>query len=370
MAANYTDIQAIMLKSLRSERKETYSIFMPVTENGDVLQVKVIKVDSSGYIVYENEHGQEIETSILDGNVKLQWKADWACRWATYGIDYEMYGKDLIPSAELSAQIVNVLGKKAPVGFFYELFLDENGQKISKTIGNGLSIETWLKYAPQETLAFYMYNNPQRAKKLMLASIPKATDEYLVSKNKMVSNSDDTVPTQENPCWYIESSHNSAVRDVTYSMLLNLASVSNAETSDTLWQYLSHYISTITPGRSLFFDSMVDGAVRYYVDQIKPTRKYRLPTEPERVALESLLNVFKGLNADNTEEEIQYHVYEIGKVHFGTANLKNWFKVLYETLLGTSHGPRMGVFVKLYGLTNTIDRITKVLNGEDLSINL
>jgi lysyl-tRNA synthetase class 1 len=364
---NYEAIQEIMLKSLREERQLTYSPFLPVSQKtGKVLMTKVVKTDAAaGTIVYEEEDGSLVETLVTGGRCKLQWKPDWGMRWHVLGVDYEMSGKDLIPSVDLAGKICRVLGSPPPEGFNYELFLDDKGQKISKSKGNGLSVEEWLRYAPPESLSLFMFQKPRAAKRLYFDVIPRAIDDYLSFVEKLPNEA----PAQqlENPAWHI---HNGQAPQpgatLSYGILLNLASVCNAEVKETLWGFISRYLPDATPKTAPFLDRLVGYAINYYRDHVKPKKRYRAPDATERAALEELLRYLETAPADISAEALQNEVYEIGKRH-PFADLKAWFKALYEVLLGQDQGPRMGSFIALYGRDETADLIRKVLKGESLS---
>jgi lysyl-tRNA synthetase class 1 len=368
MLQHYDEVQAVMLPTLGPERRASYSIFLPVSpRTGRVLQVPVIRTDvDAGTIVYRDEDGTMVETPVTGGNVKLQWKADWAGRWFALDVDYEMYGKDLIPSAELSAKIVRILGGRPPEGFNYELFLDEEGKKISKSKGNGLSVEDWLRYAPPESLALYMQQQPRRAKRLYFDVIPRAVDDYLTAVEKLPK--EDQAKALENPAWHI---HNGETVDhhasgVSFGMLLNLASVAHTDDKDVLWQYLRRYVPGATPQSAPYLDRLLQGAVAYYQDFVKSTKTFRLPVGRERAALQDLADTLRRIPGNESAEFIQNEVYETGKRHFAKEELRQWFSTLYEVLLGSSQGPRMGAFIKLYGRDNVVRLIERALAGEDL----
>jgi len=365
---HYDAIMEVMLPTLGEERQATYSPFLPVSpKTGVVLQVPVVKTDAAaGTIVYKDEDGSLVETPVTGGKVKLQWKADWAGRWYALGVDYEMYGKDLISSAELSAKITRILGGNPPDGFNYELFLDDKGQKISKSKGNGLSIDEWLTYAPPESLSLYMFQQPRRAKRLFFDVIPRAVDDYINYIEKFPA--EDEAKRLENPAWHI---HNGAPpkeeAPITYGMLLNLAGVANSEDKNVLWGFIARYAPGATPDKSPFLDKLVGTASRYYRDFYKATKKFRLPTPEEHAAFADLAKTLQALPADATAEQIQNEVYECGKRHRPQSELRQWFQSLYEVLLGTQQGPRMGAFIKLYGVGNVVKLIERALAGEDLS---
>ncbi|MBP2309430.1 lysine--tRNA ligase [Azospirillum melinis] len=350
---HYDEVMAVMLPTLGAERQATYSPFLPVSPStGRVLQVPMLERNvDAGTIVFEDEDGKKVELPVTGGHVKLQWKPDWGMRWFGLGVDYEMYGKDLIPSAELAGKICRILGGTPPEGFNYELFLDDKGQKISKSKGNGLTMEEWLAYAPQESLALYMFQKPKSAKRLYFDVIPRAVDEYLTFVDRV--HGEEPAKRLENPAWHIHNGKPPAVRsDVSFNLLLNLAGAANAETKDAMWGFIRRYAPDATPENSPFLDSMVGYAVRYYQDQVKPTKQFRAPTDAERAALQDLLVKLDSVPADARADVIQNEVFEVGKAH-GFTELRAWFQALYEVLLGQTTGPRMGSFIQLYGIEET-----------------
>ena len=365
---NYDDIINVILPTLGEERRATYSPFLPVCEKtGIVLQAPVVerKVED-GTIIYKDEDGSLVETPVTGGRCKLQWKADWAMRWFALQVDYEMSGKDLIPSVELSSRICKIMGGTPPEGFNYELFLDEKGQKISKSKGNGLTIDEWLTYAPPESLSLYMFQSPRKAKRLYFDVIPKNVEEYVTWLGKY--------PQQEaqaqidNPVWHI---HNGAppqpeLSGLSFGLLLNLASACNPEDKSVLWGFIKNYDAEASPEKNPFLDALAGYAVRYYHDFIKPEKSYRAPTDAERAALDELKTYLEGLSGNEDADTIQTEVFEIGKRH-GFENLRDWFKAMYEVLLGQSQGPRMGSFIALFGIAQTASLIDRALKGEDLA---
>lgn len=364
---HYDDIQKIMLPSLGPERRETYSPFMPVSpESGQVLQVPILeRHPDRGTVVYKDDHGALVEVPVTGGHCKLQWKPDWAMRWYALDVDYEMSGKDLMDSVKLGGRITKALGGKPPGGFTYELFLDEKGEKISKSKGNGLSVEEWLQYAPQESLALFMYQKPKTAKRLYFDVIPRMVDDYLSFAGKVVSEEPDR--KLENPAWHIHGGKgSSAASPLSFGILLNLAGVCNTEDPAVLWGFVGRYVPEATPENAPFLDSLIGYAIRYYQDFVKPTKNYRAPDDKERAAMEELLANLQALPAGSSAEEIQNQVYEIGKAH-GFENLRDWFRALYEVLLGQAQGPRLGSFIALYGLQESCGLITRALAGEDLA---
>ncbi len=363
---NYDDVMSIMLPSLGEERQQTYSPFLPVCgKTGRVLQVPVLTTDpDAGTITYRDENGEEIETPVTGGKCKLQWKPDWAMRWYALGVDYEMSGKDLIDSVHLSGRICRALGGRPPESYTYELFLDENGEKISKSRGNGLTIDEWLTYAPNESLALFMFQKPRAAKRLYFDVIPKTVDEYLTFLRKFPG--EDAAQQLANPVWHIHSGTPPAEDvPVSFGLLLNLASVCNTEDKSVLWGFITRYAPDATPETDKVLDELVGRAINYYRDFVKPAKKYRGPTETESKALSDLLDLFEKLPESATAEEIQNGIYAVGKSH-EYENLREWFKALYEILLGQEQGPRMGSFVALFGLNETRDLIRRALAGENL----
>jgi len=365
--AHYDEIMAIMLPSLGAERQQSYSPFLPICpRTGRVLQVPVIARDvAAGTIASRDEAGQAVEVPVTGGHCKLQWKPDWAMRWYALDVDYEMSGKDLIDSVRLGSRIVQVLGGRPPVNLTYELFLDEQGEKISKSRGNGLTVEDWLAYAPPESLALFMYQKPKAAKRLYFDVIPRAVDDYLSHLDRFAG--EDPAPRMENPVWHI---HNGAApaaeTHLSYAMLLNLTGVCNTEDPAVLWGFISRYVPSARPESAPILDTLVRCAIRYYRDFVKPNKHYRAPSALERTALEDLLAQLQALPADADAETIQTQVYEVGKRH-GFPDLRAWFKALYEILLGQEQGPRMGSFISLYGIPESIALIRHALAGENLA---
>jgi lysyl-tRNA synthetase class 1 len=360
----YDDIMAIILPTLGPERRATYSPFLPISERtGNVLQVPVIERNlEKATITYKDpETGDIVETSIKGGKVKCQWKADWAMRWAALGVDYEMAGKDLIDSVTLSSKICRALGKRPPEGFNYELFLDEGGQKISKSIGNGLTIEEWLRYASPESLSLFMFQKPRTAKRLYFDVIPRHVDDYF----KHLEGMQKQEPAQQlqNPVWHIHSGKPPEEgMPVPFSMLLNLVSASNASDKAVLWGFISNYSKDATPENNPILDQMVDYAIRYFEDFVRPTKSFRAPSGQERKALEDLQSRLEQMAEGTSGSDIQDMVYAVGNDH-GFENLRDWFMALYQVLLGQTQGPRFGSFVALYGIRQTVDLIKNALDG-------
>jgi len=367
MLANYDAVMDVMLPSLGPDRRKTYSPFLPLCpKTGQVLQVPVVERNvEAGTIVYQEEDGSRTEVPVTGGACKMQWKADWAMRWVALGVDYEMAGKDLIDSVRLSSRIARILGAEPPEGFNYELFLDEKGEKISKSRGNGLTIDEWLRYASPESLSLYMYQSPRKAKRLYFDVIPKAVDEY--ASHLAAYPGQERDKQLQNPVWHIHSGEvPDETQPVTFSLLLNLVGAAHSDDKAVIWGFISRYAPGASPENHPMLDRLVDYSVAYYEDFVKPTKSYRAPDEKEKAALADLLARMEALPDDADGETIQTEVYTVGKEH-GFEPLRNWFKALYEVLLGQPQGPRMGNFFALYGLAESRALIAKALAGESLA---
>ena len=354
---NYDGIMNIILPTLGKERQKTYSPFLPICpKSGHVLEIPVKNIDKNNSKIIFDNNGKDLEVSILNGNCKLQWKVDWAMRWYALDVDFEMYGKDLIESAILSTKIIKLIGKTNPSGFAYELFLDEKGEKISKSKGNGITIDQWLEYASPESLSLYMYQNPKRAKKLYNEIVPKAVDEYLDFIEKAKTQNE--LQLLMNPVWHV---HNSKVPKesmiMSFSMLLNLVETSNADNKELLWKFVKKYKEDISEKNYPIFDNLVGYAIKYFNDIIKVKKKYKKPNLKEKIALESLIDTLNKCNDKMTPEEIQTMIYTTGKENGYSKNLRDWFKLIYEVVFGDENGPRMGFFISFFGVKETKDLI-------------
>ncbi|HYA72605.1 MAG TPA: lysine--tRNA ligase [Roseiarcus sp.] len=388
MLKRFEAVQEIMLPSLREERAATYSPFLPIhPRTRIVMQVPLIGFDAeAGTIRWRDPQTQEeFETPVTGGHCKLQWKPDWAMRWYALGVDYEMAGKDLIDSVKLSSQIARALGAEPPAGFNYELFLDEKGQKISKSKGNGLAIEEWLTYASPESLSLFMFQKPTAAKRLYFDVIPRTVDDYLGFL--------DAYPRQEwkerlgNPVWHVHSgappapeklAHGpEAQTSVSFVMLLNLAAVANSDNPAVLWGFLRRYAPSATPENHPRLDRLVHYAVAYFRDFVAPKKRYRAADEVERAALTAVSAKLAQLPAEASAEDIQHALYDIARPipryqdlsakgatpeRPGVSN--EFFNMIYAVLLGEERGPRLGSFIALYGIEETRALIAKALAGE------
>jgi len=370
----YDKAMDIILPTLGPDRRATYSPFLPISPNtGQVLYVPMVERNfKKGTVVYvDPDTNEKVETEVTGGKVKCQWKADWAMRWFALGVDYEMAGKDLIDSVKLSGRICSAMGGTPPEGFNYELFLDENGQKISKSKGNGLTIDEWLRYASPESLSLFMYREPKSAKRLYFDVIPRNVDDYQQFVDGY--SRQDLKQKLGNPAWHIHSGQPPAAdMPVTFRMLLTLVSSSNAENAETLWGFIGRYRPGVTPQSHPKLDALVGYAINYYRDFVLPTKRFREPTTSERVALTDLRDALARLPDDATAEDIQNALYETGRREPFLDHAKkgkdgrpgvslDWFNMLYQVLLGQEEGPRFGSFVAVYGLSNSIAMIDAAL---------
>ncbi len=359
---NYKEIMEIIIPTLGKERQKTYSPFLPVCpDTGVVLEIPIIEIDEkNSKIIFDNK-GKKLEKSILNGSCKLQWKVDWAMRWYALDVDFEMYGKDLIESAVLSSKIIKLLGKSNPSGFAYELFLDEKGEKISKSKGNGITIDDWLKYASPESLSLFMYQNPKRAKKLYREIVPKAVDEYLEFIEKGKTHNE--LQILLNPVWHV---HNGVMPKedtiMTFSMLLNLVEASNSNSRELLWKFVKKHKSNISEKNHPIFDQLIGYAIKYFNDVIKQNKKYKKPDEKEKKALLALIEALDDCDDNMQPEDIQTKIYTVGKENGYKDNLREWFKLIYEVIFGDANGPRMGFFISFFGVNETKQLIKDKIN--------
>ena len=361
-------IMDIMLPTLRAERQKTYSPILPISpRSGNVLQVPIEVVDAANGMIRFEDEGETIEQTVFGGQAKCQWKVDWAMRWYALGVDYEMCGKDLTDSVTQSGRILRALGGRMPENMIYELFLDENGEKISKSKGNGLTIDEWLTYGTEESLGFYLFREPKSAKSLHIGVIPRAVDDYWQFRAKIPEQ-----PLEQqlgNPAWHLLRANGYQGGDgdtlpVSYGLLLNLVGVLGGEaTHEQVWSYLGNYIHDLDPGRHPELEALIDRALAYNRDFVAPMLRRRAPEPNEAAALLELDRVLGGVHETTPAEELQTAIYEIGKrEEFAFESLRDWFKALYETLLGSSQGPRMGSFIALYGVANTRKLIAEALS--------
>ncbi|GAB5389605.1 MAG: lysine--tRNA ligase [Alphaproteobacteria bacterium] len=367
----YDKVMDIMLPTLGEERRATYSPFLPVSpKTGRVLQVPMLERDAeAGTVTFEDEDGTITAVPVTGGHVKCQWKPDWALRWHALQVDYEMCGKDVNDSRGESSAICRALGTPPPSGLIYELFLDDEGRKISKTKGNGLSVEEWLRYAPAESLSLFMFQKPKTAKRLFFDVIPKAVDEYLAHAGGF--HAQDEKQQLNNPAYHIHEGkvphpgNGISYKEYpSFSMLLNLASAANADDKALLWGYVQRDLAEAEPDNAPMLDALIGHAVAYYQDFVKPTKKYRAATGNEADALRYLADALRDMDADADGAAIMDKVYEAGRENgYDKSTMRDWFKAIYEVLLGQSQGPRFGTFAHLYGREETIALIEQGLSG-------
>jgi lysyl-tRNA synthetase class 1 len=361
----YDAIMAIMLPTLGEERRKTYSPFLPISpKSGRVLYVPMKRIDAAtGTVTFDDEHGEEITQPVTGGRAKMQWKPDFGMRWAALGVDFEMFGKDHLPNQPVYAKICKALGVEPPVNFVYELFLDQHGEKISKSKGNGISVEQWLAYAAPESLSLYNFLKPKTAKRLYFDVIPKAVDEYLSCVDGYQKQND--AERLENPAWHIHAGNPPAnASPISFALLMNLVSAANAETKEQIWAFIRKYAPDASPQSHPFLDTLTDYALRYFNDFVRPTKNFRAATDNERTAFDDLIKRLDALPADTTDSEtIQNEVYAVGKEH-GFEPLRDWFKALYEVLFGVESGPRFGAFAAIFGVRETAALMRRGLAGE------
>ena len=363
---NYEKILEIILPTLRKERKSTYSPFLPLSEEtGNVLQVQVdeYRPKNNSIIYTEPTTQKKVEALVTGGNCKLQWKVDWAMRWMAFGVDYEMCGKDLTESVDVASKICKSIGKKSPVNLIYEMFLDEKGEKISKSVGNGISVDEWLRYGSPESLSLFMFQKPKSAKKLFFDVIPKTVDEYISHYNSYGKL--EASKKIDSPIWHIHSGNPKEFKsDITFNSLTNLVSICNTDDKKIIWGFVNQYDSTINSENNPEFDKLINYAINFYNDFVLPNKKYLNIDDNNKVVFEEMRDLLKlKVNENSSAEDIQTHLYQLGKNH-QFENLKDFFKLVYQVLLGQEQGPRLGSFIKLYGINETIKIIEQRINTQ------
>ena len=361
---NYESILSIILPSLRSERQATYSPFLPISPvSGNVLQVKIdeYKIKENSIVYVDPSNNKRTETIVTGGNCKLQWKVDWAMRWMALNVDYEMCGKDLIESVDLASKICRLMNKQPPQNFIYEMLLDEKGEKISKSIGNGISVDEWLRYASPESLSLFMYQKPKSAKKLFFDIVPKNIDEYFSHLNKY--NQIDLKDQYNSPIWHIHNGKPPQLKSqITFNSLLNLVSICNSIEKKVIWEFVKEYDETLDIKTNPEFDELIQYSINYYIDFVLPNKKYLKINNINKEVFLELKELLENISKDANSETIQTEIYEIGKRN-NFENLRDFFKLIYQVLLGQEEGPRLGSFIKLYGIKKTIVLIDKVLSN-------
>jgi lysyl-tRNA synthetase class 1 len=368
----YEELMDLMLPTLGAERQETYSPFMPIDPDSGIVIDKGVKGINKikGTVIYINDNGQEKEVFVTKGNCKLQWKIDFGARWYSLGVDYEIYGKDHQPNEKIYRSVCKILGGKPPINFTYEMFLSENGEKISKSKGNGISVEDWLKYAPAESMSLFMYQKPKTAKRLYFDVIPKAMDEYLTFAQSYQAQ--DELAKLDNPAFHIHAGKlplNQINFNLSYSLLLNLASACNPENEEVLWGFISKYHSGLTPQTSPLLAKMVVNAIAYYNDFIKKNKKFRSANNDEKKALIDLIEILKNSNLEQRKDSgaMQNIVFQIGRENGYEKNMRDWFLALYQILLGQDQGPRIGSFICLFGIENFIKLAQERISNENFT---
>ncbi|HRQ60043.1 MAG TPA: lysine--tRNA ligase [Alphaproteobacteria bacterium] len=367
MLSLHEEVRQAVIPILGEERASNYSPFLPISpKTGKVLEAPILEVKpDAGTIVFEDEDGTKTEVPVTGGHCKAQWRADWALRWYALDVDYEMAGEDLISAGEVAGKITSIMGGRRPAGFHYKLFLDEHNQKISKSKGNGLSMEEWLTYAPHESLEYYMWQRPTSGKKLYFDVIPKAADEYITFMNKL--NDEEAKAQLDNPAWYIHDGHvpESQKTPISFALLLNLVNAANTEDPKVLWAFIKHYKPDVSPENAPFLDRLVGYAIRYYKDFVLPTKQYRAPDAREEAALKDLAARLEKMDSGLEAEDYMTEVFTAGKENgYDKEELRNWFQALYQVLLGQDQGPRFGSFVALYGVKETVALINDALQGK------
>jgi len=363
---NHEKIISIILPTLRTERKKTYSPFLPVSPvSGKVLEVKIdeYRPQSNSIVFTDPINNKKTEVEVTKGSCKLQWKVDWAMRWISLEVDYEMCGKDLIESVELASKICQIMKKKPPVNLIYEMFLDEKGEKISKSVGNGISVDHWLRYASPESLSFFMFQKPKTAKKLFFDVIPKSVDEYFsfLKKYNQKNNSNDF----DNPVWHIHNGNPPKFdSEINFNFLMNLVNVCNSTDKNVIWKFVNEYDKSLNPKDNPIFDNLIQFAINYYIDFVLPNKKYLKINEKNKIIIKDILILLKTIDINLSSEEIQTQIYEIGKRH-NFSNLRDFFKLIYQILLGQEQGPRLGSFIKLYGIKKTCSLLEEILNKSE-----
>ncbi len=357
---HYQDIKEVVLPTLGKDRRETYSPFFPVDkETGKILQVKIEDIDLDNSSVIFRHDNKNIKTSVLNGDCKLQWKVDWAMRWAAFGVDYEMCGKDLTDSYVLSSKICNIIGSPPPINLIYELFLDEKGEKISKSVGNGISIEEWLKYSNQESLSLFMFQRPTTAKKLHFDIIPKNTDEYLSHLSKYSENFDNC----DNPAWHIHKSEKLIFNTkINFSLILNVISVCKSDKPEVILGLLKNYQSELLDSELKIINNLILKGINYFNDFIKPNLKFKIANKDETEIINNVIKSIENLETKATSDEFQTTIFSVGKQSVYKDNIKDFFKLIYEVVFGQDSGPRLGTFIKVFGKEKTVSLIKSKIN--------
>ena len=365
---NHKKIISIILPTLRTDRQQTYSPFLPISPNtGEVLQVKIdhYNLDDFTIVFTDPSNNKKTEVEIFNGNCKLQWKVDWAMRWIALQVDYEMCGKDLTESYSLASKICHEMKASPPTNLIYEMFLDENGEKISKSLGNGISVDQWLRYGSSESLSLFMFQKPRTAKKLFFDVIPKNIDEYFSFVKKFEN--EEKPKCYDNPAWHIHLGNPpKSEADINFNLIMNLVNICNSTKKEVIWSFIKEYDKNINLETNPSLDILIQCAINFYIDFIIPKKKYTAINESNKPVFDDLLNLLLNIDKQSTSEQIQTEIYEIGKKH-DFSNLRDYFKLIYQVLLGQEQGPRLGTFIKIYGIENICLLIKKVIKEKKLS---
>jgi lysyl-tRNA synthetase class 1 len=352
----HEEIIAIIAPTLREENRAGWSPFMPICPKcGQVVERAVTAYHAeraSVEFTCEKSAGGRPgcgfsgEQSVLGGMAKVQWKVDWALRWYVLKVDYELYGKDLTDSARLSGQILRVMGGRPPLGFPFEMFLDEEGRKVSKSVGRGVTVEQWTRYAPIEVLKFFLLLNPRRARKLFLEAIPQYVDEYLDAVREYAAASEEQ--RRESMLEFVIQSttprrFNSAL---SFGLMMNLVAALGSSDSDFIWKYLVRYDASIggEPDTEAMGRRLMQCALNFYRDFIEPTKKLYTPSDAERAQLKTL-DAYLRENQDASAEDIEKKIYDLGRENYEKPG--KIFPLLYRSILGQERGPRLGAFIRL-----------------------
>jgi lysyl-tRNA synthetase class 1 len=367
-------VRAIILPTLGQDKRADWSPFFPICQKcGRIYSTRVI-----GYHPEDNTIdyvcdqpigsaagcGDKNTISILGGQVKVGWKVDWALRWYAYDVGYEMYGKDLIDSARLSGQITRLMSKQPPNGFFYEMFLDEEGRKISKSVGKGLTVNGWVSYAPLESLLHYLFQNPRRAKRLFWDVVPKSVDDYLADLRQYPSLDETKKPDQA--IWHIFNlGRNVPAYDagINFSLVNNLVSALGTDQAELTYEYLKRYDPSTANHEDMVRD-LVQKSINYYRDFILPGKQYRLPTEAERQLLQAARDRLSNFESDD-ENDLQTIPFDIARENdIPPAKV---FQAFYQVVLGQERGPRFGTFARLVGKEKLLLLLDKALNPQPIA---
>jgi lysyl-tRNA synthetase class 1 len=353
--------------TLREENRVAWSPFMPLCPQCGQINSTLVTayhpergtVEFSCERTFGGAHGCGFkgEQSVMGGGAKVQWKVDWALRWYVLRVDYELYGKDLIESARLSSRILRLLGRHPPLGFPFEMYLDEEGHKVSKSVGRGVGVEQWRRYAPIEVLKYFLMLNPRRARKLFLEAIPQYADDYLDELRVWTAASE--TARLNSPLEFVlrKTSSRRFASSLSFAMMMNLVAALGSSDRDLIWNYLVRYDAAIAtdPETEALGRTLMECAANFYSDFIEPTKQRYVPaSDAERAQLRALAD-YLAANPGASAEEIEKHIYDLGRQHYDKPG--NIFPLMYRAILGQTRGPRLGAFIRLA----TPERIVQIL---------